>query len=207
MNKMVEKISAVMVDDELMQVIADHYLGEAQLLTTGAEANLLKLAQLRGNMDDEQSARWESIKEDFLRNKAMGGDDTEVGPRMLVQMADLVGSVNALKEVAIRASEKAQPAREPVIADEHLQAIVNSLGNMGEVIKAHRPHVEVVNQPVPGMDQVLQALADTIEHSFMPMVRHMDRKLEIDLGTHYKIEEIGDELRKLQEKLSANKPS
>ena len=51
MNKMTEKVSAVMNDDELMQMIADHYLGEAQLLTTGAEDNLLKLAELRGNMD------------------------------------------------------------------------------------------------------------------------------------------------------------
>ena len=35
MNKMTEKISAVMNEQELMQMIADHYLGEAQLLTNG----------------------------------------------------------------------------------------------------------------------------------------------------------------------------
>src|SRR5690606_25817033 len=50
MNKMAEKVSAVMNEAEMMQMIADHYLGEAQLLTTGAESNLLKLAELRGNM-------------------------------------------------------------------------------------------------------------------------------------------------------------
>jgi hypothetical protein len=37
MNKLAEKISPVMNEDELQQLISDHYLGEAQLLTTGAE--------------------------------------------------------------------------------------------------------------------------------------------------------------------------
>ena len=50
MNKLAEKISPVMNEDELQQLISDHYLGEAQLLTTGAEENLLKLANC--------AARW-----------------------------------------------------------------------------------------------------------------------------------------------------
>src|SRR5690606_2115652 len=66
MNKMGEKISAVMNQDELMQLIADHYIGEAQLLTAGAEENLLKLAELRGNMTEKQQQRWAQIKADFL---------------------------------------------------------------------------------------------------------------------------------------------
>jgi hypothetical protein len=48
---------------------------------------------------------------------------------------------------------------------------------------------------------VLQVLADTIENSFMPLVRHMDKKLEVDLGTHYRIEDIAKEIRKLQEEV------
>ena len=56
MNKLAEKISPVMNAAELQQMIADHYLGEAQLLTTGAGENLLKLAELRGVMTDQQTA-------------------------------------------------------------------------------------------------------------------------------------------------------
>ena len=41
MNKMAEKISSIMNAKELKQVIDDHYQGESQLLTTGAEANYL----------------------------------------------------------------------------------------------------------------------------------------------------------------------
>jgi len=57
MNKMAEKISSVMNQEELLQLIEDHYLGESQLLTDGTEQNLLKLAELRGNMTPEQAER------------------------------------------------------------------------------------------------------------------------------------------------------
>ncbi|WP_435884137.1 DNA repair ATPase [Streptomyces xiamenensis] len=61
-NKLAERIVPVMNQDELEALIDDHYLAEAQTLTTGAEANLLKLAELRGRLGPEQQARWERIK-------------------------------------------------------------------------------------------------------------------------------------------------
>lgn len=113
MNKLAEKISPVMNAAELQQLIADHYQGESQLLTTGAEENLLKLAELRGTMDDAQSARWAQIKRDFLRNKAMGAGETDVGQRVVGQLNDLVESVRGLEKL----SERAKPAVEtPAIA-------------------------------------------------------------------------------------------
>ncbi|WP_275926400.1 hypothetical protein [Pseudomonas sp. 3MA1] len=90
MNKMAEKISAVMNDAELLQLLADHYQGESQLLTTGAEENLLKLAELRGNQTPEQSERWTQIKRDFVCNRSMGGSDSDVGTRVVAQLNDLV---------------------------------------------------------------------------------------------------------------------
>ena len=97
MNKLAEKISPVMNEAELQQLIGDHYLGESQLLTTGAEENLLKLAELRGVLSAEQQARWTQIKADFLRNKAMGADDADVGGRMVAQLADIAGNLDALR--------------------------------------------------------------------------------------------------------------
>jgi hypothetical protein len=97
MNKLAEKVSSVMNDDELNQVIEDHYLGEAQLLTNGAEENLLKLAEIRGVMTKEQTKRWQQIKSDFMRNKSLGGDDANTGSQIVTQLADLVQSVQALK--------------------------------------------------------------------------------------------------------------
>ncbi|MBD1585186.1 DNA repair ATPase [Pseudomonas typographi] len=95
MNKMAEKVSAVMNNAELMQLVADHYQGEAQLLSTGAEENLLKLAELRGLLCADQTARWEQIKRDFQRNKAMGGGQ-EVGARVVAQLNDIAESMKCL---------------------------------------------------------------------------------------------------------------
>jgi len=98
MNKLAEKISPVMNAAELQQLISDHYLGEAQLLTTGAEENLLKLGEMRGVLDAAQQARWKQIKADFLRNKAMGADDADVGGRMVAQLADIAVGLQRLGE-------------------------------------------------------------------------------------------------------------
>jgi len=96
MNKMTEQLSAVMNTDDLNQLIDDHYLGESQLLTTGAESNLLKLGEMRGTLDSEEAARWAQIKADFLRNKAMGGDDGDTGARIIAQLADMATGLGRL---------------------------------------------------------------------------------------------------------------
>ena len=96
MNKMAEKLSAVMNEAEMMKMIEDHYLGEAQLLTTGAEENLLKLAELRGNMTDEQKLRWESIKEEFLKNKMTGNEEATIGLEINDKLGALVTNFEAV---------------------------------------------------------------------------------------------------------------
>ena len=96
MNKMTEKLSAIMNDSELNQLIDDHYLGESQLLTTGAESNLLKLSEMRGELTEQEAQRWEQIKADFLRNKAMGGEDGDTGARIVAQLVDLASGFNAI---------------------------------------------------------------------------------------------------------------
>jgi hypothetical protein len=102
MNKLAEKISPVMNEAELQQLVSDHYLGEAQLLTTGAEENLLKLGELRGVLTPEETARWEGIRRDFLRNKATGAGDADVGGRVVAQLADIAGGLQAGHEQQAR---------------------------------------------------------------------------------------------------------
>lgn len=97
MNKLSEKVSAVMNDEEIERLLDDHYLGEAQLLTTGAEENLLKLAELRGKLTEKDAIRWQQIKKDFMRNKALGGDNADIGDRVVSQLANLVESVQGLR--------------------------------------------------------------------------------------------------------------
>lgn len=201
MNKMAEKISAVMNDAEMMQMIADHYLGEAQLLTAGAESNLLKLAELRGNMTAEQHARWEQIKKDFLRNKAIGGADADVGSRVVVQLADMVEGIKLLGAHASAAmGNNAEQSHKT--ADATLQKIAVMLESLTKHFANSQPKIEVINQPVPGIDKILRVLAETIEKSIFPLVRSMDKKLDIDLRTHEKMQDVLVQLRQLESEVS-----
>lgn len=106
MNKMTEKLSSVMNQAELNQLIDDHYLGEAQLLTKGTESNLLKLAELRNVMTAEQAERWQQIKADFMRNKAMGGDSNDTGNRIVAQLVDMVNGFGAINKTLHQQAEK-----------------------------------------------------------------------------------------------------
>jgi hypothetical protein len=98
MNKLAERIVPVMNEAELEAVIDDHYLGEAQTLASGAEANLLKLAELRGTLTPEQSERWSEVKAAFVRSQALGGDEDDPMSRAvgaLGLLADRVAAVEA----------------------------------------------------------------------------------------------------------------
>ena len=95
MNKLAEKVLPAMNDGELARLIDDHYLGEAQTLTSGAEENLLKLAELRGRMTDTQRARWDEIKRGFTRINRMGGSDDPAAKVMaeLSVVSDRIGDI------------------------------------------------------------------------------------------------------------------
>jgi hypothetical protein len=96
MNKMTEKVSAVMNHAELMRLIGEHYIGEAQTLTSGAEENLLKLALLRDAMTPEQETRWQHICSAFdsKQSQNIEGDPQMQAVRQLSQMA---GALEAIK--------------------------------------------------------------------------------------------------------------
>src|SRR5690606_28426972 len=91
MNKIAEKVVAAMTPAELETLIDDHYRSESQTLTTAAEQNLLKLAELRGRMTPEQQARWTEIKSELARKRRLGGEESDPVVR-LMSVLDGVGS-------------------------------------------------------------------------------------------------------------------
>lgn len=78
MNKMAEKVVAAMNDEELENLIRDHYRGEAQTFSKGSEENLLKLGELRGTLSDEEQQRFAQIKQDFVRLNKLDGAGSPV---------------------------------------------------------------------------------------------------------------------------------
>lgn len=102
MNKLAERIVPVMNDDELETVIDDHYLGEAQTLTNGAEANLLKLAELRGRLTPAQAGRWAEVKAGYVRELALGGAQDDPMIRAVGAVGLLADRVGDVREAITR---------------------------------------------------------------------------------------------------------
>jgi len=202
MNKLAEKISAVMNEKELDELINDHYRGEAQLLTQGTEANLLMLKALREKLSDEETQRWEEIKVDFLRNKAMGGDSTDAGQRIVAQLVDLVDGVDMLNnqlksDVGLKIQMK-QQARSAKL-------LYASLAQLNESVKQQKqPKVAITNTPSAEFAQVLNTLTETIEHTLFPLVRSMDNRISQDVDAHRELRRLSEEV--LQLKKNAGSP-
>ncbi|OAH10384.1 DNA repair ATPase [Streptomyces jeddahensis] len=105
MNKIAARISPVMNDTELAAVIDDHYTGEAQTLTTGAEDNLLKLAALRGTLTEEQAARWAVITSAHTRAQALAGSGDDTLSRAVAAVGLLADRVAAVETAITRATD------------------------------------------------------------------------------------------------------
>jgi len=191
MNKLAEKISPVLNDAELQQLIGDHYLGEAQLLTTGAEENLLKLAELRETLDETSSARWTQIKRDFQRNKAMGGAQDDVGGRVVAQLADIAGGLQAIGHAAHAPTPVAPPA--PPQASPPWEAILAQLERMAEA-RQPEPVANVTTSATPSAPAFDAALAQALPDSMRAAVAPL---LEAVRASQAGQERIGDALLSL----------
>ncbi|MFC8246497.1 DNA repair ATPase [Streptomyces chartreusis] len=104
MNKIAQRIQPVMNDTELAALIDDHYTAEAQTLTSGAEANLLKLAELRGTLTAEQASRWAEVKAAYVRSQALGGTEDAPLSRAVAALgllAERIGSIETAIERAV----------------------------------------------------------------------------------------------------------
>lgn len=191
MNKMAEKISSVMTDSELIRLVDDHYQGEAQLLTQGTEENLMKLAQLRGTADAQAEQRWHEILNDFRRAKALGGDDADTGQKVVSQLMDMVGAIQQVSGLLQQRDH-----------GDLIQSSVASLEKALTGLQFEAPQVEVVNQPVPGIDKLLSTLADTFENSLVPLAKIMDGKINIDLKNLERMTAIQKDIRALSDQMS-----
>ncbi|MGJ8657664.1 MAG: DNA repair ATPase [Akkermansiaceae bacterium] len=95
MNRIAEKIIPLMTDQEVLDIIQDHYENESQTLTSGAESNLLKFKEMEDLATPEEAARWESIKKDFTKNKMIGGNgEDDPVTRLVAQLTSINDSIN-----------------------------------------------------------------------------------------------------------------
>jgi hypothetical protein len=113
MNKIAQRIQPVMNDTELSALIDDHYRAEAQTLTTGAESNLLKLAELRGTPTGAQALRWAELKAAYVRTQTLGGPDDDPLTRAVATLGLLADRIAAVESAINRAADPRHPIAHP----------------------------------------------------------------------------------------------
>lgn len=102
MNRIAQRVEPVMNSRELSAVLDDHYTAEAQTLGAGAEANLLKLGELRGTLTGEQAVRWGELKTAYVRERGAAQD--EPLRRAVAALGVLAERIGAVESAITRAS-------------------------------------------------------------------------------------------------------
>ncbi len=185
MNKLAAAVTPLMNADELEKLLRDHYRGEAQTLTSGAEENLLRLAQLVGTPTPEERARWQSICEEFVRLRKLGGAD-DGSMRVANTVLDLARAVDGL----------AHDRR----LDESLR---EGLGTLAAKLDRLSPRVEVNNQ-VPafeGLEPTLRNMAETYERVLLPLVTATYHKMKLDHSLWEEMKRMSGFMEKLERDL------
>ncbi|WP_051944593.1 DNA repair ATPase [Streptacidiphilus rugosus] len=84
MAQLAARVDPVQSDEEIEALLDEHYLAEAQALGSSAEANLLKLALLRGRATGEQTARWRALCAGYVPSGSSSGHPNSLAPKTAV---------------------------------------------------------------------------------------------------------------------------
>ncbi|HYH10669.1 MAG TPA: DNA repair ATPase [Thermoanaerobaculia bacterium] len=183
MSRLAEKIVPAMNDDELERLLDDHYLGEAQTLTAGAEENLLKLADIRGRMSEAQATRWDEIKRGYQRLQRLGGSDDPAAKVMaeLSVVADRVGDIARAIESTPRPSPPApRPSSESDLTP-YLAKLDETLLALRELHAARLPIAATpAPAPVPAAPDpsLISREAYLINGTLIPLLRFMAHRFK-----------------------------
>ena len=165
MVKLAGRITPLMSDSELDALLRDHYRGEAQTLTTGAEENLLKLAQLLGSPTEDEAARWRAITEAFQRRRQLGGEEVDGSTRIASTLLEVARAVGELKPPPVPPEPPAAPPVEPGQEPESLR-----------------------------LAQAVLEIAKTYRQLIMPLVAATEERLKLDHSASGQMERLARQL-------------
>jgi hypothetical protein len=192
MAKLAAKVSAITRDDELSALLRDHYRGEAQTLTSGAEENLLKLAEILGDLQPDEVQRWQAIRADFLRHKKQGGADADGSTKL----------ANLVADMAVTLGDISSSLREAKSSERLAASLTDGLGKLAQVLPVPAPQVSVNVPEQPQVAEAIRALVSAYEASLLPTVSAMNHKIRLDHDIWEKVQQIGDGLQQLQQRLA-----
>ncbi len=171
MNKIAASVAAVMNDDELQTLIESHFVNQAQTLTSGAEANLLKFHELMGDMSEEQAARWAEIKRTFKRNLLLGGaGDDKIG-QVIAQLTTFSEGLSDIRTaVEDGVQQLTTPRDEGDATTAQIEAAVTHLATFNQQLAGIKQWLEVrennEQKPLQVVNRVPRSFLQVIETQF-----------------------------------------
>lgn len=177
MNRIAERVLPVMNDAELWTLIHSTYEQDAQMLTSGAESNLLKFRELTGRLDEEQARRWDQIKKTFGRNLLLGGDSDDKIAKIVRQMNAFTAGLDSIKEVL---AEGVTAMRQPASSNSRV-TVDDVLARMDQVIaELNRQHADRTAQDSRTLVSVLEEQFHAMETWLLPMT-HGDKAQKLQV--------------------------
>ncbi len=171
MNRIAEKVVPVMNDEELQRLILTSYQQDAQTLSRDGESNLLKFRELLGILNEEEAARWASIKKTFVeknRLRGVSGDDsTAQFLASLLGIHDGLDSIRGVLETAAaqqRIEEKQSPPEPRVIVQHAVPRVMTELirSQFQLLYDGLRPVLEGVSKNSAVSERLTAALKDLL---------------------------------------------
>jgi len=162
MNRIAEKVLPLMTEDEVEQLLFDHYESESQTLTTGAESNLLKFYEMEGKMTEEQTVRWQQIKEDFGKQKLLGGaGENDPVARVVAQMTQFNDGLAAIQEgISQVGQDYAKPQSLSDSSIDQMQKIIAGLRAVPVKVDINVVPVQDDDDTIEGIEKRKQAPLD-----------------------------------------------
>ncbi|MEW6157664.1 MAG: DNA repair ATPase [Verrucomicrobiota bacterium] len=154
MNRLAEKISPIMNDDEIRTLVQDHYRNEAQTLAQGAEANLLKFKELTGTLTPKETARWEEIKKAFRKHLLFRGADAQDPVSQVVQqLSGFADGLESIKEVIAAGIKTASAPMAPPVIPVTMIIAENGRTSAPSTAPEQGPPLSCVALPVTGASE------------------------------------------------------
>jgi ATPase involved in DNA repair/ATPase family associated with various cellular activities (AAA) len=206
MAKIAAKVVPLMTGPELEQIIRDHYAGESQTLTTGAEANLLKFKAMSGTHTPTEAARWADICKIYTRRQELSGADDPASKAVvqLAKLSDQLGNLRAaMHEVAVASHERGADERRDQA--KRLEALIERLAGGLDALKASAaaapaPKIEVINTLPKYYANLYAQQIQVIEKTLIPAVEAMGAVLGQTMNAREHLGGIANELRALMSK-------
>ena len=199
MNKIAEQVNPVMNEQELQTLIRSHYENQAQTLTTGAQANLLKLQEITGTLEGDNLTRWQDIKRTFKRNLLLGaaGENDQLS-QVIAQMSTFSEGLSEIRSTLAKGVQQLIEATQIEEGSETLQTatirqVTHAAGelakfneNLNEIKLAIENQFQqdplrakASNQKIQVVNKIPEAFLEVMRNQFRVLQTWMEPILEL----------------------------